>query len=238
MAIVFAGGRITNRANPADPAFIIADADARAAAWRDFQEGLRPAERAFFSAPNAAGEIGATADGVAGRGGAHEHVRMLIDAARDARRRLFVMPVPVWQEMTADFQWVTQLAANMVRSRGFRIEINGYGRFAVEWLDFITALGRTHHATRRAEQDACIYATRFIGQPVAAAVAERWRRRPGLVGRRRGDTVERWMDREDTVTLFHELIQHVIRGHAGHAGDFDEWVETRARLNWLNDNPL
>lgn len=238
MTIAFAGGRLTNRANAADPAFLIPDADARAAGWRDFQEGLRPQERGFFAAPGADGRIGVTADGTAGRARAHEHVRLLIDAARDPQRELFVMPVPVFQEMPAGFQWVTQVAANQIRSRGFRIEINGYGRFAVEWLDFITALGRTHHATRRARQDACVYSTRFIGMPIAAAIAARWQRRRGLVGRRRGDTAERWIDREDTVTLFHELLVHVVRGRSGHAGQFDEWVETRARLNWLNDNPL
>jgi hypothetical protein len=237
MTIAFVGGRLTNRANPADPAFLIPDAEAAAAGWRDFQEGLRPAERGFFDAPDADGRIAVTAAGTAGRAQAHEHVRLLIDGAEDQRRELFVMPIPVFQEMPANFQWVTQLAANRVASRGFRIELNRYGRFAVEWLDFITALGRTHHATRRARQDACVYATRFIGMAIAGDIAAGWRRRPGLVGRRRGDTVDRWVDREDTVTLFHELLVHVVRGRSGHAGEFDEWVETRARLNWLNDNP-
>lgn len=246
MAIVFAGGRVTNRANPADAPLIVSDADARAATWRDFQEGLTAEEQTFFQAPDRNGRIAVTAAGRAGRPrmGPHqaarqrrrdEHVRILIDAAENAARTFFVMPIPVFQAMPAPCQWVTDVMTGP--GRGLRIEINGYGRFPVEWLDLRTALGRTHRANRRASQDACIYATRFAGQAIAPALAGQWGRRRGLVGRRRGDTAERWVEREDTVTLFHELIVHVILGRPGHAGGFDEWVETRARLNWLRTHP-
>ena len=37
---------------------------------------------------------------------------------------------------------------------------------------------------------------------------------------------------------YFELIHHAILGRPGHAGSFDEWVETRARLNWLRANPV
>jgi len=248
MAIIFSGGRISNRANRADPPLIISDGDARAAAWRDFREGLTPEERTFFTAPNANGRIGVSGAGQAARPrmGRHqparerrrdEHVSLLIDAVRNGARTFFVMPVPVFQTMPATHQWVTNITTGS--GRGLRIEINVYGVFPVEWLDLRTALGRTHRASRRRAQDACVYATHFPGHAIAPAFTRMWqRRRRGLVGSRRGDTVERWVDREDTVTLFHELIVHAVLGRPGHAGDFDEWVETRARLNWLRANPV
>lgn len=99
----------------------IPDADARGAAWRDFQEGFTPAERAYFVAPDGNGQIGVSAAGQVARGQMgpqqppaerrrDEHVRILIDAAQDPGLTYFVMPIPVFQVMPPPLQWVTAVA--------------------------------------------------------------------------------------------------------------------------------
>jgi hypothetical protein len=237
MPIIFTGGRLANRADPADPAFIIPDSDARAAVWRDFLEGLHPFERLFFTPPDRNGRIGVNGLGGAAQQFQHDHVLMLMEAAQRSDRTIFVMPAPVFQAMPERFRWVTQVATGEIR-RGFRIHINGYGRFPVEWLDLRTAAGRTHRVDVNADREACVYATRLVGRPVANAVARKWRRRRnGLDGVRPSDTAERFFDREHTATLFHELLFHCIQGFDIHDGGAVDAIEDRARQNWLADNP-
>lgn len=256
MTIIFAGGRCTNRSNPADAPLVLDDGPARAAVWRDFHEGLSPGEQAYFSPPDADGEIGVTPDGGAARAamGPHQSVRernrdepvaMLIDAIRDRAKQYYLMPIPVYQAMPPTLQWVTNSVIG--RSRGMRIFINGYGNFPTEWVG-TAALGRTHRASRRSNRDACIYATRFVGANFAQPIRERFERGWVLSGRRRGDTFARWVDREDTASLFHELLGHMITGRPHPAGNppftglaavvenFNDAVERRARQNFRRNH--
>jgi hypothetical protein len=238
MAIIFAGGRLTNRAKPSDPAFIIPDSDARAAAWRDFWEGLHPFERLLFTPPDVNGRIGVNGAGGAFAQFQHEDVFMLIEAAQRTDQTIHVMPAPVLQQMPKPFQWVTQIATSQAKD-GFRAYINGYGDFPAASLGLRTALGwaRRNHPNHAA----CMYATRFVDRPLAGAVVQQWhKRRHKLRWNRGDDTAERFFDRADTVALFHELLFHCIQGwfFDTHAGGAAAAIEDRAAWNWLADNPL
>jgi len=39
------------------------------------------------------------------------------------------------------------------------------------------------------------------------------------------------------VALSHEVLQHAIRGGAGQAGTYDDWVNRRAWNDWNGANP-
>jgi hypothetical protein len=237
MTITFAGGRLTNRAKPNDPALIIPDSDARAAAWRDFMEGLHPFERMFFTPPDQYGRIGVNGLGGAAEQFQHDDVLMIMEAAKRTDQTIHVMPVPVYQQMPEQFQWVTEIATAPERD-GFRGYINGYGDFRVGSLGLGTrAIGRARR--RHPNHTACVYATRFVNQPLAGAVVWQWHwRRHRLSGYRPDDTAARFLDREDTCTLFHELLFHCIQGFFDtHAGGAVDAIEDRARQNWLLDHP-
>lgn len=238
--ILFSGGEVRNRANPADPTLTVTDNDARAAGWRDFSEVLTADELTLFLAPNARGELTLSPAGQARLIGPqanalHPHIRVLMRAIENPDRRLYVMPVPVYQQMPANFRWVTDVAMGTHGNRGFRITINGYGQFPVEWIDLRTALGRSHLLSATSPMNACIYGTIFDPNPIAPPLVAQWQR-TRLAGRRRSDTADIWFEREDTVTLFHELLVHVIRGF-GHEGPYDENVEQWARAGWQANNP-
>jgi hypothetical protein len=238
MTITFTGGRLTNRTKPSDPALIIPDSNARAAAWRDFMEGLHPFERLLFTPPDQYGRIGVNGLGGAAERFQHDDVLMIMEAAKRTDQTIHVMPVPVFQRMPAQFQWVTEIATSE-RRNGFAAYVNGYGSFPDISLGLTTARGLAQRVRAHPNHTACVYATRFVNQPLAGAVLWQWHwRRHILAGRRRDDTAARLVDREDTATLFHELLFHCIQGFFdGHAGGAVDAIEERARQNWLADNP-
>lgn len=250
MAIEFSGGSVTNRARAGDPPLVVTNGEARTQAWRDFRDGLTLAEQAFFelaTLQDGRGRVGLSAAGAANQAacqadpggcGVHEHVRLLLNATVNANETFHVMPLPVFQRLPAGLEWVTAIVVRNNPERfSMRVTVNGYGGFPAEWIGFEVA-GRTHRATRRTQDDACVYATRFAGQPLAVPVTASWNtptNRSRQVGRLRGDNLQVWVDREGCVSLFHELIHHVIRGVPGH-GNYDTWVERRARNNWNSNH--
>jgi hypothetical protein len=237
MTITFAGGRLTNRTKPSDPALIIPDSDARAAGWRDFQEGLHPFERLFFTPPDQYGRIGVNGLGGAAERFQRDDVLMIMEAAKRTDQTIHVMPAPVFQQMPEQFRWVTQIATSQ-KQRGFRVYINGYGRYDPTSLGLRTAFGEAESG--HPNHAACVYATRFGSRPLAGAVVQQWRRRPSslVAPVRNDDTPQRYFDREDTVTLFHELLFHCIQGWFDtHEGGAVDAIEDRAAQNWLLDHP-
>ena len=239
--IIFRGGQIDSRGNPGAAPLIVTDEEARINGWRDFRDGLTVEERGFFTMPGANGVLGLTPEGVRHAHGpgsrrTHLHVLRMLRAAETPTRRIFVLPMPVFQVMPAAQAWVTPIAVGTHGNQGFRITINGYGAFPSEWVDLRTALGRTHHASVASPVDAVVYGTTFGNNPVDPQVAAQWNRlsQAGqLVAVRPGDTAASYIAREDTVTLFHELLVHAIWGVAGHGSMLDEAVEARATQNWL-----
>lgn len=253
MTIMATSGLLRNRANQLDLPMIISNDDARVAFWRDFMFGLTPAEQIFFhldvqgdgrgrvelSQPQGTAAWAAVQANPAASG-VHQHVQLLLAATADPNRTFHVLPVPVFQVQPAMLAWVTAIVTRQnPTAASMGIALNGYGFFPAEWLGFEVA-GRTHRAVRRQVDDACAYATRFIPQPLAGQVVATWNapwNRPVRVGQIAGDTPQRWVDRESCVTLLHELIHHAIRGVQGHAGQYDDWIERRARNNWNAAHP-
>ncbi len=250
--ILFTGGTIRNRANPAAAPLVIDNDVAADVAWSDYRDGLSDEERTWFARDDqqdarlqlaltqAGRDALARVQADPGSSGVHDHVRHLLRATASVTRTFHVMPISMFRELPADRAWLTGIATRNNPSRSAMvINLNGYGFFPVEWLGYEVA-GRTHRATRRQVDDACVYVTRFPQFPLAPRAQASWNfrtNRSRQVGRMRGDTLGRWADREGTVTLYHELIHHAIRGEPGHAGQYDEWVERRARNNWNEHNP-
>ncbi len=244
--IIFAGCEITDcRKFTSRPLVVTAD-EARANGWRDFCEGLTPAERRLFSPPEADGRLSLSAEGARrrlapGSAGLRPSVRSLLEAAGDNMRRTFVTPMPVFQRREGDHAWVVEAAKGMPGTNGFVVEVNGYGRFPVEAGHLRAGLGRAHRGGRMSARAACVYATIFFGGAIEPSLAAGWRRT--LVEARLADrrtsvasSYDPEAERPDTVTLVHDRLASAIAGPEKKVDPIDAAIRARsARIEALQN---
>lgn len=154
--IIFAGGQITSRGDPAAAPLNVSDVDDRSAGWRDFREGLTQPEQALFLAPNGRGELQLSAAGRAAMHGrasrnVHLHVLQLGRAAESPARRLFVMPMPVTRSCRRHYSGSqrSRWGRMGIAASGLRSTATASSRWsgltcARRWAARIARAGRSH----------------------------------------------------------------------------------------------
>ncbi len=237
--IIFAGGEIADYSKFTSRALVVTGEEARANGWRDFRDGLTPCEERLFLPPDERGRLVLSPEGewrraAPGGGGLHPHLRDLLMAAGDEKRRYFVTPMPVFQRREGAHAWVVEAAKGAPGTNGFAVQVDGYGRFPVEAANLRSRLGRAHRPGRMSARSACAYGTIFFGGAIETSLAAPWRaalvearmadRRAAAGGDPRSDAA----DRPETATLVHDLLALAITGRTKSAARIAAATRSRA----------